>query len=263
MVLSPSGDLSGMRVRVPAADLVWRGCVCAEVMRGGSDESTTQAPVSTSVTSTPRPARKTTCSATSTAVGSTEYEIPADRATDGAFRTLYDRAEEQVRDLITEAARVDSAAPGTDAAAHRRSLRELHGRGRRRPRRLAPLLDELEAIDAADTPTRWPPCSDGCSTPASGGGAGFYIDTDSKNSSRYLLHFGQSGLGLPDESYYRDEQHAEILAAYPAPHRRDVRARVRRHRSRRSRRHRRADRRAGDRSSPPRTGMWSSAATPS
>ncbi len=25
----------------------------------------------------------------------------------------------------------------------------------------------------------------------------------------------QSGLGLPDESYYRDEQHAEILAAYP------------------------------------------------
>lgn len=26
-----------------------------------------------------------------------EYEIPADRATDGAFRQLYDRAEEQVR----------------------------------------------------------------------------------------------------------------------------------------------------------------------
>ena len=49
----------------------------------------------------------------------------------------------------------------------------------------------------------------------SGGGVGFYIDTDSKDSSRYLLHFGQSGLGLPDESYYRDEQHAEILAAYP------------------------------------------------
>ena len=29
------------------------------------------------------------------------------------------------------------------------------------------------------------------------------------------MHLGQSGLGLPDESYYRDEQHAEILAAYP------------------------------------------------
>ncbi len=32
------------------------------------------------------------------------YEIPADRATDGAFRSLFDRAEEQVRELITEAA---------------------------------------------------------------------------------------------------------------------------------------------------------------
>ena len=33
-----------------------------------------------------------------------DYDIPADRATDGAFRTLYDRAEEQIRDLIAEAA---------------------------------------------------------------------------------------------------------------------------------------------------------------
>ncbi|MFA5708424.1 MAG: peptidase M13, partial [Mycolicibacterium sp.] len=42
-----------------------------------------------------------------------DYAIPADRATDGAFRSLYDRAEEQVRDLITEAAAAD-AAPNTD-----------------------------------------------------------------------------------------------------------------------------------------------------
>ncbi len=48
-----------------------------------------------------------------------------------------------------------------------------------------------------------------------GGGTGVYVDTDSKNSTRYLLHLSQSGLGLPDESYYRDPQHAEILAAYP------------------------------------------------
>src|SRR5215210_1401662 len=42
-----------------------------------------------------------------------EYEMPADRATDGAFRSLYDRAEEQVRDLITEAA-ASGAEKGTD-----------------------------------------------------------------------------------------------------------------------------------------------------
>ena len=33
-----------------------------------------------------------------------DYAIPADRATDGAFRSLYDRAEEQIRELITGAA---------------------------------------------------------------------------------------------------------------------------------------------------------------
>ena len=32
-----------------------------------------------------------------------DYDIPADRATDGAFRSLFDRAEVQVRDLITGA----------------------------------------------------------------------------------------------------------------------------------------------------------------
>ena len=44
-----------------------------------------------------------------------EHKIPADRATDGAFRSLYDRAEEQVRDLITGAA--TAATSGTEAAA--------------------------------------------------------------------------------------------------------------------------------------------------
>src|ERR1700728_399243 len=40
------------------------------------------------------------------------YNIPADRATDGAFRSLFDRAEVQVRDLITEV----SAKAGSSAA---------------------------------------------------------------------------------------------------------------------------------------------------
>ena len=31
------------------------------------------------------------------------------------------------------------------------------------------------------------------------------VSTDAKNSSRYLVHLSQSGLGLPDESYYRDD----------------------------------------------------------
>jgi putative endopeptidase len=43
-----------------------------------------------------------------------------------------------------------------------------------------------------------------------------YVGTDAKNSDRYLVHLSQSGLGLPDESYYRDDTYAEIRAAYVA-----------------------------------------------
>ena len=45
---------------------------------------------------------------------------------------------------------------------------------------------------------------------------GVYVSTDAKNSSRYLVHLNQSGLGLPDESYYRDDAYAEIRTAYVA-----------------------------------------------
>ena len=82
-------------------------------------------------------------------------------------------------------------------------------------RGVQPLLDELATIDAAEPPTPWRRWSARLQRTGVGGGAGVYVDTDSKDSTRYLLHLSQSGLGLPDESYYRDEQHAEILAAYP------------------------------------------------
>ena len=35
---------------------------------------------------------------------------------------------------------------------------------------------------------------------------GSYVNTDARNSDRYLFHIVQGGLGLPNESYYREEQ---------------------------------------------------------
>ncbi len=143
-----------------------------------------------------------------------DYDIPADRATDGAFRLLADRAEEQVRDIIVEAA-ASGAAPGTEE----QRVGDLYGSfmDEETVARIGvqPLLDELATIDAATDRDALAAVLGGLQRTGVGGGTGLYVDTDSKDSTRYLLHLSQSGLGLPDESYYRDPQHADILAAYP------------------------------------------------
>lgn len=144
-----------------------------------------------------------------------EYRIPPDRATDGAFRTLYDRAEEQIRDIITEAADAAKGADGTDQQRIGDLYASFMDEQTIAERGLQPLLDELAILDGADDRDALAAALGTLQQAGAGGFVGFYIDTDSKDSTRYLLHFSQSGLGLPDESYYRDPQHAEILAAYP------------------------------------------------
>ena len=143
-----------------------------------------------------------------------DYDIPADRATDGAFRLLADRAEEQVRDLIIEASELHAEA-GTDE----QRVGDLYGSfmdvetvarvG------VQPLIDEIATIDAVADRHALAAVLGELQRTGVGGGTGLYVDTDSKDSTRYLLHLSQSGLGLPDESYYRDAQHAAILGAYP------------------------------------------------
>jgi putative endopeptidase len=151
-----------------------------------------------------------------------EYQIPADRATDGAFRSLFDRAEAQVRDLITDiSAKADENAsnPALPAGTDEQRIGDLYAsfldEDTVERRGMQPLLDELAAIDDAASPDALAAAMGELQRTGVGGGIGLYVDTDSKNSNRYLVHVGQSGLGLPDEAYYRDEQHAELLAAYP------------------------------------------------
>ena len=144
-----------------------------------------------------------------------DYAIPADRATDGAFRVLYDRAEEQVRELITGAASV-SVSGATDEQRIGELYASFLDEEAVERRGLAPLLEELAQIDSAQDRDSLARVLGRLQRTGVGGGVGLYIDTDSKDSSRYLVHLSQSGLGLPDESYYRDEQHAAILGAYPA-----------------------------------------------
>nr|WP_089247772.1 M13 family metallopeptidase [Rhodococcus kyotonensis] len=144
-----------------------------------------------------------------------EYAIPADRAVDGAFRTLYDRAEEDVRTIIQEAA-ASNPPVGTDAQKIGDLYSSFLDADAVEEAGLTPIASELAAVaDAGDLVTLAEVLGS-LQRAGVGGSIGHYVDTDAKNSSRYLVHFSQSGIGLPDESYYREDNYAQIREAYVA-----------------------------------------------
>jgi putative endopeptidase len=148
-----------------------------------------------------------------------ETEIPSDRSSWGPFVQLADVAEEQVREIIQELAEA-STDPTDEAsddagkiAALYQSFMDEEGIARRGTRPIRPLIQAVEALrDVRDLAAFL-----GEFERIGGHGLfGSYVDTDSRNSERYLFNITQGGLGLPDESYYRDEKFAEIREKYVA-----------------------------------------------
>ncbi|RMI14083.1 M13 family metallopeptidase [Cellulomonas triticagri] len=144
-----------------------------------------------------------------------QHVIPADRAMDGSFRALHDQAEEQVRDIITEAAeQADGGGVQAQIGALYASFMDtdaVEAAG------TDPLRADLAPVAAATTRQDLTDVLGTLQRTGAGGAAGFWVDNDAKDPERYVVYLTQSGLGLPDESYYRDEQYAEVLGAY-RPH---------------------------------------------
>ncbi|WP_280358621.1 M13 family metallopeptidase [Nocardia otitidiscaviarum] len=143
------------------------------------------------------------------------YEIPADRAVDGAFRTLYDQAELDVQRIIQNAA-ASNAEPGTEE----RKIGDLYSSFMDETAvaaaGLTPIAEELEAVRAVTDRGEFATLLGRLQRTGVGGALAYYVDTDDKDSTRYLVHATQSGIGLPDESYYRQDDYAEIRDKYVA-----------------------------------------------
>ncbi|MGZ4497557.1 MAG: M13 family metallopeptidase, partial [Nocardioides sp.] len=143
-----------------------------------------------------------------------ESEIPSDRSSWGPFVQLADAAEDQVRQIIEDISSADPASLDDDA----RKIHDLFTSfmdtatiDRRGVRPVRPLLEAVGALrDVRDLAAFL-----GEFERIGGHGLfGSYIATDNKNSDRYLFHLVQGGLGLPDESYYREDKFAEVRGQY-------------------------------------------------
>ncbi len=147
------------------------------------------------------------------------HEIPADRAMDGGFRKLHDEAEEQVRAIIEElgAAQADGSAPA-DANAARVGALYASFMDTETVERLglSPIAEELAAIDAATTAQDRVAVLGALQRTGGASAVELYVDNDAKDPETYVVHLYQGGLGLPDEAYYREDQHASVRTAYLA-----------------------------------------------
>jgi len=147
-------------------------------------------------------------------------EIPDDRSSWGPFVMLSETAEEHVREIIEACA--DGTLSGTTAesAEEARKIGDLFASfvDEKGVERLGhtPILPLLEKIDALSEVSELGAFLGFFERRGGAGMFGTFVDSDDRNSERYVVNVVQGGLGLPDESYYREEKFAEIREKYVA-----------------------------------------------
>lgn len=140
------------------------------------------------------------------------HQIPADRASDGEFHRLADLSEDRTREIAEEAAEGTLTGPEAQRIAVLYSQfmdeEQLDLLG------AAPLQPLLGAIEQADTHEE---LAFELGTLVRAGVGGLFdaeVYTDFNDTSRYAVFFEQSGLGLPDESYYREDEYEGYRTKY-------------------------------------------------
>ena len=165
-------------------------------------------------------------------------EIPEDLPWIGSFVELVLQAEKHVREIIEDLAKTEEtdAHPGRhaqrDGAEQTDGNANESGEAHKDAHKIGALFSSWMDVDALNAKGTAPLRADLAPVEAATDREGlarvvgellaagvptFFdwdIDADLADPDRYVAFFEQSGLGLPDEAYYREEQHAETLAKY-------------------------------------------------
>ena len=129
------------------------------------------------------------------------HVIPDDRAVDGTFHKLRDQSEDDVREIVNE----DTGRAGNLFASFM-DTEGVNAAG------LEPLADDFAKLSVGDI-GEFVENLGALERVGVGSPLTFWVEKDS-GSEDAVAYLVQSGLGLPDEAYYRSETHADTLAAY-------------------------------------------------
>ena len=136
------------------------------------------------------------------------FEIPADRASDGVGYALYEQAQQQVREIIEGSEMSDEGRKISELYQSFMATSQIENLG------ISPIAADLSRAAAISNSHDFLQLLAELDSKGLGGLIGAYISTDHKNSTENILYLSQSGLSLPDEAYYRDEQYQPIREAF-------------------------------------------------
>ena len=135
------------------------------------------------------------------------YRLPDDKARYGSFDKLAEDAESQIRDILE-----DEDCPAAKSQALYRSFMDTDAIEAAGATPIRPALDAIDHASDKAALTR----AIGALKPIDMGPDVFDIAVfgDPKNPDTNVVHLEQSGIGLPDEAYYREDHYAPIREAY-------------------------------------------------
>ncbi len=144
------------------------------------------------------------------------HAIPSDKARYGAFEEVSERNRAILQQILTETSAKTAWAKGSvqqkvgDFYASGMDEATIDKRG------LTPLKPVLATIEGLQDVKHLPTLLAKLHNQGLGGGFGFYVGQDAKESTRYLGSLSQGGTGLPDRDYYLkdDARSRDIRAKY-------------------------------------------------
>ena len=140
-------------------------------------------------------------------------EIPADKARYGSFLVLHEEAEQAVREIIEEA---QEAEPGTEA----RKVGDLYASFMNEQRAdllgATPIAAQLVDVSLIRSVESFLETLGRLERQGVSGFLQLYVDNDPGDPERYLVFVEQGGIGLPDESYFREDRFEGVRTAYNA-----------------------------------------------
>ncbi|MBL4670283.1 MAG: hypothetical protein JKY30_13615 [Flavobacteriales bacterium] len=141
--------------------------------------------------------------------------VPESESRWGSFNIVHDANEIKLRAIVEDAvsAKAEKGTPLQQVGDFYASALDSTTVNELRIQPIQPMLDKIEAVSTVQELIEVM-----AETRKIGSGSMFagYVGIDAKNSSQYIMHLSQGGLGLPDKTYYTpsDERGENILSEY-------------------------------------------------